>query len=355
MPIEDHLDSLKNKVDEELKVFFDNKIKQIKNQKKPDELLEMTENVKDFILRSGKRIRPILFYCGYIIAGGKDREKILKAAISVELIHSFLLIHDDIIDQDNFRHGGLSMHCSYKNKYKNKNKNSKHFEISMAIIVGDLAYNFGYEILAESNFSSDLKIKTIRKMNQIISNTASGEAADVELSVNSNFDTDKIIEMQKYKTAKYTIEGPLHLGAVLAGADEKFLKNISKFAIPLGIAFQIQDDIIGVFGDEQKIGKPVGSDIEEGKKTLLIAKAIEQADNEQKEILINLLGNAKINLKEIEKVREIIIKTGSLEHSQKIAGELIKTSKKRLEEMKILSQHQGFLNDLADFIVGREH
>ena len=355
MPIEDHLVDLKRKIDKELNLFFDNKIKQIKNQEKPDELLEMVESLKDFILRSGKRIRPILFYCGYIIAGGKDKEKILKAAISVELIHSFLLIHDDIIDQDNFRHGDLSMHCRYKEKYKYKNKNSKHFEISMAIIVGDLAYSFGYEILTGLDFSSDLKIKIIDRMNQIVSNTAAGEAEDVVLSMNSNFIAERVIEMQKYKTAKYTIEGPLHLGAIVAGADDEFLKNISKFAIPLGIAFQIQDDIIGVFGDEQKIGKPVGSDIEEGKKTLLITKAIEEADDKQKETITNLLSNAKISLKEIEEIRNIIIKTGSLEYSQKIASELIKVSKKHLEEMKVLPQHKKFLNDLADFIVRREH
>ena len=353
MPIEDHLVDLKRKIDKELNLFFDNKIKQIKNQEKPDELLEMVESLKDFILRSGKRIRPILFYCGYIIAGGKDKEKILKAAISVELIHSFLLIHDDIIDQDNFRHGDLSMHCKYKKKYKNKN--SKHFEISMAILVGDLAFVYGYEILTNSDLPSELRIKAINKLNEILLNTVAGEAEDVVLSINSNFNAERIIEMQKYKTAKYTIEGPLHLGALVAGADDEFLKNISKFAIPLGIAFQIQDDIIGVFGDEQKIGKPVGSDIEEGKKTLLITKAIEEADDKQKETITNLLSNAKISLKEIEEIRNIIIKTGSLEYSQKIASELIKVSKKHLEEMKVLPQHKKFLNDLADFIVRREH
>lgn len=353
MSTEDQLADLKSKIDEELKSFFDNKIKQIKDQKKPEELLEMVESLRDFILRSGKRIRPILFYYGYILAGGKDKEKILKAAISMELIHSFLLIHDDIIDQDDFRHGGLSMHCNYRKKYKNKD--SKHFEISMAIIVGDLAYSFGYEILSKLDFSSDLKIEVINKMNQIISNTAAGEASDVLLSSNPIFDVSKIIEMQKYKTAQYTIEGPLHLGAVLAEANDEFLESLSKFSIPLGVAFQIQDDVIGIFGDKKKTGKPVGSDIKEGKKTLLIAKALKVADEKQKNIILSALGNENINLDDIENVRKIIKETKSLEYSKIQTKKLIEFSKKHLKEVDAANEYKDFLNNLADFIVKREY
>lgn len=357
MSIEDHLADLKNKIDQELETFFDHKIKQIKNKKKPQELLEMVEGLRDFVLRSGKRIRPILFYYGYLIAGGKNKEKILQAAISVELIHSYLLIHDDIIDRDNFRRGGLSMHHKYRKKFtgKFKEKDPEHLGISMAIMAGDLASAYGYETLANADLPLNLKIKAINKLNEILSDTVTGEILDVILSADANFDAGKIIEMQKYKTAKYTIEGPLHLGAVLAGADDKFLETISNLAVPLGIAFQIQDDIIGVFGDEWKTGKPVGADIKEGKKTLLITEAIKRADDKQKEKLIDLPGNAKINLEEIEEVRSIIIETGSLKYSRKISGELIEVSKKHLKEMEISSQHKEFLNSLADFVVKREH
>jgi len=353
MSIEDQLADLKRKIDKELELFFDNKTKQIKDQEKPDELLEMVESLRDFTLRSGKRIRPILFYYGYVLAGGKDKEKILKAAISIEVIHSFLLVHDDIIDQDDFRHGGLSMHRSYKEKYKNES--SKQFELSMAIMVGDLASVYGYEILVKSNFPLDLKIKAADKLNEILLNTVTGEASDVILSVNAEFNITKIIEMQKYKTAKYTIEGPLHLGAVLAGADDEFLKSLSNFSIPLGVAFQIQDDIIGVFGDEKKIGKPVGSDIKEGKKTLLIAKALEASDEKQKNIILSALGNENISLGEIENVREIIKETKSLEYSKIQMEKLIKFSKKRFEEVDASNGYKEFLNNLADFIIKRDY
>src|SRR4030042_6057598 len=100
----------------------------------------------------------------------------------------------------------------------------------------------------------------------------------------------EVLKMYEYKTAKYTIEGPLHLGAILAGADDKLLKTFSAYAIPVGIAFQIQDDILGLFGDEKKLGKPVGSDIRQGKFTILAAKAVEKASGKQKKIIKNILG-----------------------------------------------------------------
>jgi geranylgeranyl diphosphate synthase, type I len=357
MNINDCLRELKEQIDIELENFFDYKNAQANSGGKPPELAEAIDNLKKFTLNSGKRIRPILFYFGYFLAGGKNKTEALKASVAIELAHSYLLIHDDIIDQDDFRHGGLSMHCRYKKIFagKFKEKDLKHFGYSMAILAGDLASSFGCEVLANSNFSSDLKIKAIFRLNHIIANTIMGEALDVILSECQNVNTDEIFEMQKYKTAKYTIEGPLHLGAILAGADKEFLESLSKFAVPVGIAFQIQDDIIGIFGDEKKIGKPVGSDIKEGKKTLLISKAFEKADKNQRNILNSVLGKKDISIEDIDNTRNVIVKTGSLEFSKTKIQELINEAKKSLDDLNISEKNKEFLNDLADFIAGREY
>ncbi len=357
MEIEDRLAKLKNQIDAELEKFFKFKIKQVKSDNKPEELTEIIESLEKFTLNSGKRIRPILFYFGYIIGGGKDKLEALKISIAVELIHSYFLIHDDIIDRDNFRHGDFSMHYSYAKKAENdfKNIDSKHFGISMAIIVGDLALSFGYEILNSSNFKKDLKIKALNSLDKIICNTVFGQALDLTLNKIDDFNIDSIFEMQKYKTAKYTIEGPLQLGAILAGAEEKFLNSLSGFAIPAGIAFQIQDDIIGIFGNEKKIGKPVGSDIKEGKKTLLIVKAMEKSDNVQKQVLNNALGSENINSDDINNIRDIIIKTKSLEFSKNKAIELVGEAKKNLNYLEVSAENKKFLNDLANFVVWRKY
>ena len=369
MLMENSLLKLKGKIDKELNEFFDDKIKQAEKWEEPEEFLEMVKNLKRFTLSGGKRIRPIFFYYGYLIAGGEKREDIIKAAISIELIHSYFLIHDDIIDEDDFRRYNPSMHCVYERKYKDDSRNNykkrhfsasgknsaKHFGVSMAILTGDLASSLGYKILNYSNFSADLKNKATEKLNKIILNTIIGEAMDVVLASRLNANLNDVVKMQRYKTAKYTVEGPLHLGAILAGANKKFLKSISDFAIPLGIAFQIQDDIIGVFGNKKKIGKPVGADIKEGKKTLLSVKAFEKADREQLKILSESFGNKNISLNEIDAVREIITKTGSFDYSLKKAKELIKFSKARFEEMEISEKYKKCLLGLADFMAGRKY
>ena len=356
MKIDDHLASLKKQIDSELEMFFKSKTKQVKVDNKPEELVEIIENLKKFTLSSGKRIRPILFYFGYIIGGGKNIYEVLKTSIAIEIIHSYLLIHDDIIDQDNLRHGNLSMHYRYEKKLISEfeDKNSKHFGISMAIIVGDLASAFGYEILTNSDFPLDSKTRAIKKLNHIISNTIVGEALDVILVEYKDVKIERILEMHKYKTAKYTIEGPLQLGAILAGADEIFLNSLSGFAVPAGIAFQIQDDIFGIFGDERKIGKPVGSDIKEGKKTLLFAKAMENSDVAQKQELNKALGNKNISSEDINNIKDIIIKTGSLEFSKNKAKELIEDANKYLEDLEISAENKKFLNDFADFVIRRD-
>lgn len=356
MPIKDQLCLMKKKIDRELAIFFDLKIKEIKNNQKPKELLEMVENLKGFMLGFGKRIRPILFYYGYLIGGGKNKKEAIKASISMEFIHSYLLIHDDIIDQDDFRHNDFSMHYKYERKAKKlfKNKESKHFGISMGIIAGDLASTLGYAALSDSGLPSDLKIKAIGRLNKIIANTITGEALDVILVANLDFNSAEIMKMQEYKTAKYTTEGPLHLGAILAGANDKLLKSLSNFAIPLGIAFQMQDDIMGVFGDREKIGKPVGADIREGKKTLLISRAIEKSNSRQRDAIHSILGNKKINSADVEKIRKIIVKTGALQDSQEKAKKLVKLSKKYLNKIKIPKKDKIFLSDLADFIISRK-
>lgn len=357
MRIEDVLIKIKADVDINLERFFENKKNQIKEKESLVDILEMTEYLEKFVLNYGKRIRPILFYYGYLVCGGEKKKEILEAAISVELIHSYLLIHDDIIDRDDFRHKDLSMHKRYEKKFSQDPgiKTPKHYGMSLAIIAGDLASSFGYEILTNSDFPVDLKFKAIKKMNQIIADTILGVTMDVLLCIKKSFNMKDIIEMHIYKTAKYTMEGPLHLGAILAGANEKCLESLSKFSIPLGIAFQVQDDIIGIFGDEKTIGKPVGSDIREGKKTLLTVKAFENADKEQKKFLSSLLGKNEINVDEINRVREIIISTGSLEFSQKKATDLIKRSKENIENMKIKDEYKQFLRDLGDFTIKRKY
>ena len=356
MEMRDYYTNLKQRIDDEIREFFEHRYKQIENNIELVEFTEIISDLKNFVMSSGKRIRPILFYFGYVLAGGQNRKEALKTAISVELMHSYLLIHDDIIDRDDFRHGNLSLHCRYRKRIENdlKDFDGQHFGISMAILVGDLMASLSYEILNNSNFEEGVKKEALKKFNNIVGNTIFGQLMDLNLDQNKNLDSEMIFKMQKYKTAKYTIEGPLHLGAILAGADDKFLKLLSDFAIPVGIAFQIQDDIIGVFGDEKKIGKPIGSDIQEGKRTFLITEAEKSANEEQKKILSSALGNESLAQDELEKVRKVIKDTGALKKSENKAEELIEKAKKSIPYFSVDNKYKKVLNDFADFIIKRD-
>jgi len=354
MDIKEELKKFKDKVDPEIEKFFD---KVIKNSKENNFITtQALEQVKKITLSGGKRLRPALMYWSYRGLNGKDEEEMLRTSVSIEIIHIFLLIHDDIIDNDQTRHGVETVHRQYAKigKMISKKDNHTHFGNSMGIVVGDIVGALGNQILYSSNFSPDSVIKALYQLQSIIARVAVGEAQDVYIEHKRKATEEEVLEMYKNKTAKYTIEGPLHLGAILAGADEETLQKISSFSVPVGVAFQIQDDILGIFGNEKKIGKPVGSDIREGKQTVLVVKAMEGADKKQKSEILNLLGKKYLTSSEIETFKKIIIETGALKYSQDLAQKLIVEGKKEIADLNFTQDAKDFLLGIADYMAARE-
>lgn len=317
---------------------------------------EAFKYVKRLVLAGGKRLRPAFMYYGYLAGGGRDKKRILKAAVSIELVHIFLLIHDDVIDRDRMRHGIESVNAKYEKMGKKLFPGSEpvHFGNSVAVIVGDMVAAAGNQILFQSGFNPRFVIRALDKLQNIIAMTGVGEAQDVLMEYKKKASESEVIRMYTNKTAKYTVEGPLHLGAILAGAEEDLPGKLSAYAIPVGIAFQIQDDILGAFGEEKKLGKPVGSDISSGKQTILIVKAREKADRSQKKFLESCLGKKDLNLKDVEKFREIIIGTGSLSYARKMATDLIFQGKEAMEETKTEKEAKDFFLGIADYMLNRE-
>ncbi|MEF3692500.1 MAG: polyprenyl synthetase family protein [Candidatus Moraniibacteriota bacterium] len=355
MNIKEELKNFRDRVDPELEFFFD---RIIADSKKNNFITtDALKQVKKITLSGGKRLRPALMYWGYRGVGGESEKEIIKTSISIELIHIFLLIHDDIIDNDKTRHGEKTIHTLYDQKGKklcHGERDSRHFGNSIAIVVGDIIGALGNRVLFQSNFPPELVIQALSRLQDIVARVAVGEAQDVFIEHRRRSTEPEVLDMYKNKTAKYTIEGPLHLGAILAGADEKVLRAISKFSVPIGIAFQIQDDILGVFGNERKIGKPVGSDIREGKQTLLVVRALEKGTGEQKKIIRKLLGKKNITLKEIELFKKVIRETSALEYSQDLARKLIGEGKEALKGLSFKKEAKDFLSGVADYMMERE-
>lgn len=355
MDIQQTLQKFKEKLDPRLDLFFDQKIQQAREIS--PQTCQMMAYLKEFTMRGGKRIRPSFTYFGYIAAGGRNKKKLLEVCKYIELIHSSLLIHDDIIDKDTIRRGKPTIHILCKRKYNKKNalRDSRHIGISFAIVLGELSLGLGYEILTDISFPDRVKIRALHILNEMIFHVGAGQMLDIDLAMRDRVTRNDILKVHIYKTAKYTVEAPLCIGAVLAGAGSKRLEVLKRYAIPLGIAFQIQDDILGLFGDEDKLGKPIGSDLREGKQTLLIFKALEKANKQEQRVIHNTLNNSNITLEQIKEIRRIVIKTGSLDYSKKLARKLALEAKEALEGARLVSEGKDFLIGVAEYLIDREY
>lgn len=356
MDVIEKLKEYKERLDPRLKEYFKKKAEQAE---KLDPLaVEAIEAIADFTLAGGKRIRPALVYYGYLAAGGQDDQKIVEASMGIELIHSFLLIHDDIIDRDAMRHGVATVHERYKKigRLVAPDGDNLHFGNSMAMLAGDMASAMANEIIFNSRFEPETIIRALNKLQQIVYTIVPGEMLDVVMEMRKKSSEEEVLRMYEGKTSSYSFEGPLHLGVVLSGGKEnRMLENFSAYAMPIGKAFQIRDDIIGLFGSEKKVGKPIGSDVIEGKQTILLVKALEMGDQEQKGIIKKYLGKKDLASNELEEFRQAIRATGALEYSQNLSQKLVAEAKAALEQIEFKNDEaREFLAALADYIIVRE-
>ncbi|MFC1954654.1 polyprenyl synthetase family protein, partial [Chloroflexota bacterium] len=229
----------------------------------------------------------------------------------------------------------------------------EHFASSAAIMAGDVCCALAYEALFESGFEAKKTIEALKMMQKTVMLTGTGEMIDIIKPLGKRATEQEVLHMYYLKTALYTIEAPLLLGAILHGASAEIMDSLSGYGSPVGIAFQIHDDILGVFGSEKEQGKPVGSDIKEGKQTLLTVRAFEKASPVQKKTMESILGNPDISSQEIEEFQEIIVSTGSLDYSRSTKVALVSKGKEALEGVPIREDYKGILQGMADYIIGR--
>lgn len=354
MNFQTYLSSYIKKINESSCQFFKEKIDETK--KITPLIGKFWQEIQDFT-NGGKKIRGGMVKIGFdSFSSKKADKKLLPVSLALELTHGAILIHDDIIDQSDFRHHKPTVHRQFE-KYHldNYQKGSaSHYGESMAIVGGIIGYYEALSLIGSSCFPENLKLKTIAQLAEFMTTTGYGEGIDVDLSYRSEIKEKDVLTIHTYKTAYYTFIGPLKVGAILAGAKKNDLKKFEDFGLPLGIAFQLQDDILGIFGEEEKLGKPVGDDIKEGKNTLLFTQVLEKGNPNQIKRIKELWGKKKINIEEIEEVRKIIRESGSLAYSQKLAYDLAKKSQKAILKITKDKNLQQVYSSLSDFVVKRE-
>ncbi len=306
-------------------------------------------NIYRNYMRGGKMARGALTVLGYRIAGGDGLKTILPASVAIEIFHSFLLIHDDWIDQDKTRRGKKTVHQLFGQEH------GDHFGASMAVILGDAGAFLGYELITSSSFPEKRKIRALRLLNEFLLKTAYGEILDIKYDYLPKITWEEIYLVRKHKTAYYTLVMPLSIGAVLGGVKPAKLRLIEKYGLPIGIAFQLQDDILGVFGNSEKTGKSAESDIREGKKSLLYTKALELAKAKERKYLLEHYGKEGLTKKEIDRIRQIIQESGALAYSQEKAKELVEQGKSFINQITSNQELRDVMESLADFMIKREN
>lgn len=307
------------------------------------EFNQMTEYREAFLkyCRGGKRIRAYLVKLGYELCGNKADERIIAPSLSYELFQTGVLIHDDIIDKSTTRRNIPTMHVMLGNN---------HTALSKSICIGDVGILLATEIIAKSAFDCAIIQKAIVHQSKVFKLTFVGELKDIELSENSLYTLDDIIKMYELKTSWYTIIGPLQLGAILGNAKPEVLTQLEKIGLAMGIAFQIKDDILGIFGEVDVIGKSNLSDMQEGKKTILTEYFINHASTAEKEEFDSIYGHKESGSIELLRVQKLLKDSYSYAYAVDLCRKYIEVAKSNIFSMQISNYHRrillGFLNYL---------
>ena len=350
-----------NKLNPVIDEYFDEQIKNV-SETYPPHSVKALEVYRDICTRGGKRARGAFSYYVYKMYGGQNDTEAIKMGIVLELIHAYLLLLDDFMDLSETRRHGPTGHKLFSKYFEDQNFanpkiNSKHFGDSIAVTTAALGAHMALRLLNSVDFSSDIKISLSNNLNEKLVTTGHGQITDVVNGFNPNVTEEDVLKMLEWKTGVYTYENPIHTGAIMAGiTDKSQFKILSDYAISAGVAFQIQDDILGVFGSSDDTGKSVYDDLREGKYTLLAHFALKNGSEDQIQKLKLILGNPEIGDIELAEAKKIFVESGSLEYSKKTALNLVNKAKESLQKNKSENWQQigyEYLLGIADYMIER--
>lgn len=303
-------------------------------------------NVLREFLVGGKLIRPLLTVIGWVAAGGKgDRRPVVQVAASLEMFHAFTLIHDDVMDESDTRRGRRTAHRQLSGGQQDSQ--AEHFGVSAAILLGDLAFAWSDEILHRAPLTPVQFAAAFSIIGDMRNEVMLGQYLDLRSTGALTDDVESTLTVSRYKTAKYTVERPLHVGAALAGADPAVRDACTAYALPLGEAFQLRDDLLGVYGDMRSTGKSRLDDLRAGKNTTLVALALRAASPKQAARLRELVGDPRLDEAGAEQVREVFAETGAKDTVEAMIENRYRQSVDALEGAPFAAEALFALQDLA--------
>jgi geranylgeranyl diphosphate synthase type I len=292
----------------------------------------------DYLTNAGKRVRPFLTINAFDSVGGDHSTgNIVRASLAIELLHSGSLLHDDVIDKDETRRGKPAFHVVFRDIYTDKKKDTtfraKDFGEAMSIFAGDLCFPYAIESIIQSNFPEQLKIRALQSFTQAFREVIDGviiETGDAILHDGNEITYKQMISLKTGALIRKAIE----IGAILGNGTQSQIDALVKYCNGIGMAFQIQDDILGIFGNPEELGKPVGGDIRENKQTILRIHAMKNASKEQAKRLHELMGKEDITTQEVVEVQKIFKETGAMEYAYQIMKNATTDAISALDEAK---------------------
>lgn len=310
----------------------------------------------DILSRGGKRLRGALTMHAYYMAGGKDEELAIKAARAIEMIHAYLLIIDDVADRSQTRRGGLAAHKLLK-EYHQRQKlygSDEHFGSSQAMHAALFGAHRAMEEITKLPIANEQKIEALQHLNSGLETTIAGQISDIYNEAIREVSEPEVRQVLTWKTAYYSFLNPLQFGILLAGQQMKEYKWLKSYALHIGLAFQITDDILGIFANEVESGKSTLDDLREGKVTLLVANTLKKANAKEKQQFLHSFGKYDITREEQQAIKKIMQNTGALKETKEMAeNEAAKAIFALSEAPEDLQRYARFLDGIAIYITNR--
>ncbi|AEW92846.1 MULTISPECIES: polyprenyl synthetase family protein [Streptomycetaceae] len=312
----------------------------------------------DFLHAGGKRLRPLLCVLGWHAAGGPAPApaEVLQVSAALEMFHAFALIHDDVMDDSDTRRGHPTVHrvLAVTHATGRRPRTADRIGTGAAILIGDLALCWTDELIHTAHLTARQLRRVLTLLDVMRTEVMYGQYLDVTASGAPNPGLESALAIVRYKTAKYTVERPLHIGAALAGAPQRVLDALTAYAMPLGEAFQLRDDLLGVFGDPEVTGKSRLDDLREGKHTALIALALRESRPDQVTLLRELLGRPDIGEDEAARIGRILTASGARAHVEELIADRRETVLRFLaDDTALAPQVLPHLRRLADTMTRR--
>lgn len=318
--------------------------------------------LESFVLRGGKRVRPVFAWTGWLAAGGDPEgaqaDAVLRSASALELVQACALVHDDIIDASTTRRGFPTVHVEFADQHSAQqwSGGSAEFGRAVAILLGDLALAWADDMVREAGLAPETLARISPVWSAMRTEVLGGQFLDISGEVRADESIEAALRVNRFKTAAYTIERPLHLGAALAGADDALVEAYRRFGTDIGIAFQLRDDLLGVFGDPEVTGKPSGDDLRAGKRTVLFAEALQRADatNPAAAALLRESIGTDLSDTQVARLRTVITDLGAVDDAERRISELTADALAALDGSTATDEGKRRLREMAIAVTRRD-